>query len=90
VLVQCCVCGIQYDVSSRTWRDIKGQRVEARCVLHRRRRRRQTVTASMRRYWLDRFTMEEINEIANAMWPRPSQRSPDFLTASGNGPTGPA
>ena len=92
-MVACSVCGIRYDVSARSWRDIKAGRVEARCVLHRRRRRALTVTAQMRRYWLDRFTIEEICEMAEAIWPRPSQRvmrEGHFLTAAGQGPTGPS
>jgi hypothetical protein len=92
VLVQCSICGIRYDVSARSWRDIKAGRVEARCVLHRRRSRQLTVTATMRRYWLDRFTIDEICEMAEAIWPRPSQRAPmrdGYMTASSSGPTGP-
>ena len=95
-MVECCVCHIAYDVSARSHRDIKTGRVQARCTLHRKRTRRATATAEYRRFWLDRFTMDEIVEMAQALWPRPSQRAPmrdgliGALTAGATGPTGPA
>lgn len=76
VLVECSVCGIRYDVSARSYRDIKAGRVTPRCIIHRRRRRAATIRAEHRRFWLDRFTLDEINEMAAALWPRPSQRGP--------------
>lgn len=87
-MVQCEVCHLAFDCSARSGRDIKAGRVQPRCVLHRRRRRKGTVTATMRRYWLDRFTMDEIREMAEAFWPLPSQRAAvrdaARLTASAN------
>lgn len=91
-MVECSVCHIRYDVSARSFRDIKARRVQARCLIHRRKARTQTVTATHRRFWLDRFTMAEICEMAEAIWTRPSQRGPihnGFLTAAGSGPSGP-
>jgi hypothetical protein len=79
-MVACAVCHIRYDVSARTHRDIKARRVEPRCVLHRRRRARSgTVTAAHRRYWLDRFSLDEIVEMATAIWPMPSSRNGNGL-----------
>ena len=67
-MVPCALCGIQYDASARTYRDIQAGRVEARCVLHRKRKpRAATVTAAARRWWLDRYTIEEIAEIGAAV-----------------------
>lgn len=67
-MVECALCGISYDASARTFRDIQAGRVEARCVLHRKRNpRRATVTAAARRFWLERFTIAEIVEIAEEM-----------------------
>jgi len=73
-MVSCVTCGISYDVSARTGREIKAGRVKARCHLHRRRKRDLTVTAEHRRYWLCRFTLDEIRDMAEALWPLPSQR----------------
>lgn len=50
--------------------------MQARCSIHRKRRRPQTVRAEHRRFWLDRFSLDEIQEMAAAIWPRPSQRGP--------------
>lgn len=75
-MVPCALCGIQYDASARTYRDIQAGRVEARCVLHRKRKpRAATVTAAARRWWLDRYTITEIQEIAAGLV--------DFLPPSG-------
>jgi hypothetical protein len=45
-------------------------------MLHRKRRPRssRTAIAVHRRWWLDRFTLEEIIEMARAMWPLDAQR----------------
>lgn len=91
-MVTCGTCGIEYDCSARTYRDIKAGRVEARCGLHRpnRQRRNAIRRAELRRFWLDRFSLDEIREMATAIAPLPSQRSPTFgsaLTASA--PPGP-
>lgn len=67
-MVACALCGISYDASARTARDIAAGRVEPRCVLHRKRRpRAATVTAAARRFWLDRYTIAEIAEIGAAI-----------------------
>lgn len=86
-MVECALCGISYDASARTYRDIQAGRVEARCVLHRKRKpRAATVTAASRRFWLDRFTIDEIVEIAAEIvsWLPPSARTyePRALIAS--------
>lgn len=90
-MVACSVCSLQYDVSGRTFRDIKAKRVQPRCGLHRRSdpagssRDEHTRVARYRRWWLERFTMEEIREMAVAIAPFPSQRAPRMgsaLTAS--------
>lgn len=52
------------------------------------------MTAEHRRFWLDRFTVEEIQWMASCLWPRPSQRGPMIdgemlsLAASADGPDG--
>lgn len=69
VLVPCDVCEIEFDVSARTHRNIVAGRSEARCVIHRQRRPRPaTVQASHRRYWLKRYTMDEIKQMAWAIF----------------------
>jgi len=90
-MVACAVCSLEYDVSARTHRDIKAGRVDPRCGLHRGKRRdANTKVAQYRRYWLDRFSMEEILEMAVAIAPFPSQQQPmrgAALTASGAPPS---
>ncbi len=86
-MVECALCGLSYDASARTARDISAGRVEARCVLHRKRKPREaTVTAAARRWWLDRYTIDEIVEIGAGIvsWLPPSARTvePRALVAS--------
>lgn len=89
-MVACSVCTLEYDVSGRTFRDIKAGRVKARCKLHRG-RSDPTRVAAYRRFWLERFTMDEINFMATCIAPFPSQRHArsdigGVLTASGAPP----
>lgn len=92
VLVECAVCHVMYDVGERSARDIRAGKIKARCALHRGRWRKTAIRrAEHRRFWLDRFSMEEIQEMAVAMFPLPSQRAPSIgasLTASA-APPGP-
>lgn len=63
-MVACAVCGLHYDASARTYRDIRKGKVEPRCVLHRKRNPRPaTVLASYRRDWLNEFTNDDLREI---------------------------
>ncbi len=87
-MCRCALCGIRYDVSARTYRDIKAGRVMARCVIHRKRSRPATVTAAMRRWWLDRYPLDEIVEMAQAIEGALGHRI-TALTAGASGPTGP-
>lgn len=103
-MTTCVACGLQHDVSARTYRDIKAGRVESRCALHRgRARARQTRIANHRRFWLrlveqNRFTMDEIvmmgRAIEQTLSIQPSKRAQGVfeqtlpLTASG-APPGP-
>jgi hypothetical protein len=80
-MVECALCGLLYDASARTARDISAGRVEARCVLHRKRKpRAATVTATLTRWWLDRYTVTELREIGGALvdFLPPSARQPEM------------
>lgn len=89
VLTTCSVCHIRFDVSARSHRDIKAGRKDPRCVMHARRNARpETVVATHRRYWLDRFSIDEIVEMATAIWPRP-RIGPLSLTAGTTPPRDP-
>lgn len=91
-MVACSVCGLEYDASARTHRDITAGRVQPRCKLHRTKQRDNTRIAQHRRFWLERFTMDEICFMAACIAPFPSQRAPivgQALTASA-APPGPA
>jgi len=69
VLVACAVCAIEFDVSARTNRNIVAGRSEARCVLHRERKPRPaTVQAAHRRFWLKRYSLDEIKMLAWAIF----------------------
>ena len=90
-MVDCTICSISFDVSGRTARNIRAGRSEARCALHRKGEREETKEAEMRRWWLDRFSLEEIIELAKGISPRPSAIGPvsgTVLTASA-APPGP-
>lgn len=54
-------------------------------MIHRKRTRPATVRAEHRRFWLDRFSIEEITEMASAIWARPSELRNGILTASSDG-----
>lgn len=89
VLVACAVCDISFDVSARTHRNIVAGRSEARCQLHRERRPRPaTVQAVHRRFWLSRFTVDEIKDMAWAIFddhqltPGTAHTSPAVLALS--------
>jgi hypothetical protein len=63
--VQCGLCGCRYLLSTRRAREhrVRGTQPECReCRLSRKVQVR--VTESMRRYWLDRYTLDEIRELA--------------------------
>jgi hypothetical protein len=67
VRVRCSGCGYSYLLSTRRARDhrIRGTQPECReCRLAR--SVQVQVTEAMRRYWLDRFSLEEIQELAAA------------------------
>jgi hypothetical protein len=54
-------------------------------MLHRKRGHRRAITeiAEHRRFWLDRFSREEIVDMAHAMFPRGTERGlPTALTAA--------
>lgn len=81
-MVACALCGISYDASARTFRDIQAGRVEPRCMLHRTRNPRAgTIKAEHRRSWLDGYTDDQIAEMSWAFDSyaekvlRPSQRT---------------
>lgn len=83
-MVACGVCGLYFDASPRSARDYRAGRTPPRCMLHRARGARpQTRTAELRRFWLDRFSREEIVDMAHALFPRGTTRGlPSALTAS--------
>lgn len=85
-MCSCNICGLRFDASERSARDYKAGRAEPRCILHRKRRpaSRRVNVAMYRRWWLDRFSVEEIVEMGTAIWARPSQRVVG-LTASVDG-----
>lgn len=59
--MQCGLCGLRYDVSARTARDVRAGRVEPRCQVHRRKGARPKIAvAENRRFWLDRFDDETL------------------------------
>jgi hypothetical protein len=83
-MVACEVCGLAFDASLRSARDYRAGRAEPRCMLHRKRKplSKRTTIATYRRWWLDRFTLEEIIEMATAMWPRDAQRKAGLLASA--------
>lgn len=58
-------------------------------MIHRRRgplgSRVSTERAVMRRFWLDRFSLEEVVEMGQALFPRGTDRAAAVLTAAANG-----
>lgn len=89
VLVECAVCHIRFDASVRSARDYNAGRAEPRCLMHRKRKPRssRTTLALYRRWWLDRFSVEEIVDMGTAVASvLPSSRSPQAMTASSQPP----
>ena len=67
VEVRCVECGERYTLSARRALEYRREGREPRCR-ECRRPARQPPSAADRRYWLERFTLEEIKELANAIW----------------------
>jgi hypothetical protein len=91
VRVECHICGLEFFASCRSARDYRAGRAEPRCILHRRRKgeREGVERAILRRFWLDRFTSEEIVDMAHALFPRGTGRGiPTALTAASRSQNG--
>lgn len=67
VLVACQFCGSPYGVSPRTFRGMRQERRLPTCRTCRT-PRVVFVTDAHRHFWLDRFTIREIVEMAEEMW----------------------
>jgi hypothetical protein len=66
--VRCGACGCAFELSARNVRAARTRREEPKCGECRGRRQVPTVTAAHRCWWLERFTLEEIRELAEAVF----------------------
>jgi len=67
--VRCRDCGDEFELSARRARDHRNADTTPRCRRCRYGAKPPKVTQAMRDYWLERFTVDEIRELAGAMWP---------------------
>ena len=64
----CGDCGGSFELSARRARAYRSAGSAPRCAGCRS-TREPKVTPAMRRYWLDRFTLDELRELAAGLWP---------------------
>jgi hypothetical protein len=69
VLVRCGDCGGDFELSARRARDHRKAGTTPRCRRCRLPGTAPKPTEADRRYWLDRFTLDEIRELVAAIWP---------------------
>lgn len=62
-----CECGVTFTLSARREYEHRKTGTRPRCPDCRSRRPPVQVTESMRRWWLDRFTLDEIRELAGGL-----------------------
>ncbi len=67
--VRCGDCGEAFELSARNVRAARTQGRELRCRACPGAPAKTEADARMRRYWLERFTLDEIRELAGAIWP---------------------
>src|SRR4029079_7564622 len=81
VRVRCGECGGAFELSARNARVHRKRGSAPKCSRCRYGAKPPKVTQAMRDYWLERFTLDEIRELAAAMWPdlAPSERPLRFL-----------
>ena len=68
-LVTCRDCGGDFELSARRARDHRKAGTAPRCRPCREGHEAPKVTQEMRDWWLERFTVDEISELAARMWP---------------------
>lgn len=68
-LVRCGACGGDFELSARRVRHVRAESLPLRCRSCRTGRVTPEPTEAHRRWWLDRFTVDEIREMAAALWP---------------------
>lgn len=64
----CADCGVPFELSARNTRIHRNRRTSPKCDPCRDGARPPRIMQAMRDYWLDRFTVEEIREMAAANW----------------------
>ena len=73
MLVRCSACGGDFELSARQARDHRSAGTTPRCSRCRYGTKPPQATEKMRRWWLDRFTVDEIRELAAGLWPDDSR-----------------
>lgn len=67
-VVHVCECGTTFELSARNTRIHRNRGTSPRCDRCRYGTKPPKVTDAHRRYWLERFTLDEIRELAGAIW----------------------
>jgi hypothetical protein len=67
--VSCGDCGCSFELSARNARGHRHRGTTPQCARCRYWAKEPKVTPAMRRWWLDRFTLDEIREMAAELWP---------------------
>ncbi len=65
----CADCGDSYELSARNTRLHQRNGTTPKCSRCRYGAKPPRVTEAMRRWWLDRYSLDEIGQMAGAMWP---------------------
>ena len=69
VALRCCECGTGLELSARNAREHRRKGTLPRCRRCRYPSSSPKPSVAMRRWWLERFSQEEIIEMAAALWP---------------------
>ena len=62
-------CGADFEVSARDHRNHRNRGTTPKCSRCPHGAKPPKVTDAMRRYWLDRFTLDDLRELADGLWP---------------------